>query len=287
MQNANSYVSDVKEQDFERDVLVKSRTVPVLVDFWAPWCGPCKVLGPTLEKLAQAYKGRFHLAKVNMDESPMLAQVFRIQSIPAVKLFVNGELRDEFMGAYPEEEIVRFLKPHLPSSQGAEAVMGLDLVESGDLVKALPLFEKTLSTEPKNPVALLGMGFYHLEQGQIAEAKGMVERISEVSLDKLPDRQRLEKRLSQLKSWIYLMENASENGTGDPDLSARFTRACAEALEGRHEEALVALLDIVRINRGFREDAGRKGMLAVFDLLPPDSPLLGAYRSKLSNLLFR
>jgi len=279
-------VVEAHDQDFEVKVLERSREVPVLVDFWAPWCEPCKVIGPVLEKLAKSWGGRFALVKVNMDESPMLAQVLRIQSIPAVKLFINGQIQDEFVGAYPEPEIVRFLEPTLPSEQVEDAVMGLRLWQMGDTAKARSVFEQVLAQEPANPAALIGMGHCLMDQGDVDGAKEAASKVNEAELEKLTDRHELERLLSVLRSRTFLTETAQPGSGGPPELAEALSRASQQALTGQFEPALEGFLQIVRTDRKFRDDAGRRGMLAVFDLLPPDSPVLATYRQKLSNFLF-
>ncbi|MDH5751753.1 MAG: tetratricopeptide repeat protein [Deltaproteobacteria bacterium] len=287
MENANTHVSDVAEKDFEAQVLEKSRQVPVLVDFWAPWCQPCKTLGPVLESLAAKFSGRFHLVKVNMDESPVLAQLLQIKSIPNVKLFVDAKLRDEFSGAYPEAEIEKFLNYHLPPAPAQEAPegqQGLEALASGNLTDALPRFQKALEDDPEDISALLGLGFYYLEQGEPDKAREFAEKLKTADFEKNPDGKNLGKMASRLSSTLYLYENANKPPAGKH--SDDFRHACESALKGGHKEALETLLGIVGKDRSFGKDAGRLGMLAVFDLLEGDSPLLAEYRTRLSNILF-
>jgi len=279
-------IVEAGDQDFEAKVIERSTKVPVLVDFWAPWCGPCKVIGPVLEKLSKQWAGRFELVKVNMDESPMLAQVLRIQSIPAVKLFINGQIQDEFVGAYPEPEVVRFLEHNLPSEKVEDAVQGLRLWQAGDNAGAMRVFLPVLQNEPKNAAALIGMGHCLMDEGNLEGAKEAAAKVNEADLEKLGERQQLEKLLSILRSRIFLNEACQPPaGTSGP-LDEQLRAACQAALTGQFERALEPLLNIVRTDRKFRDDMGRKALLAVFDLLPPDSPLRSTYRQKLSNLLF-
>lgn len=287
------YVIEATDADFQEKVIDASHQTPMLVDFWAPWCGPCKTLGPLLEKLADEYGGRFTLVKVNMDENPMLAQALRIQSIPNVKLVVNGALQDEFAGAYPEPEVRRFLDHHLPSEADREAMQGIKQMDSGDLESAVERFKQTLAEDPKNAVALVGLGNYYIDQGDLEQAKTMERGVSEVELDRLPDQKSIERDLGELRAKIFLTEHAGDAAqaaarleANGEDLQARLQLACAQGLQGQFEPALEHLLYIVKRDRKFQDDAGRKGMIAVFALLPPESPLDGEYRQKLSSLLF-
>jgi len=293
MSTPQSYTFEASDADFQAAVLEKSHQVPVLVDFWAPWCGPCQVLGPVLEKLAVEGQGRFHLVKVNMDTSPMLAQLLRIQSIPAVKLFINGELRGEFMGAYPEPEIRRFLDQRLPSEAHHEAVDALHELDRGGADAAVQRLQAALARDPKDPAALIGLGMYHLQQGELAQAREMAERVSEVAVDQSAAVNGVKPRLAALRAGIFLSENAGDPAQAqarlaerEDDLDARFALGCTLALAGDFEAALEHLLYVVRRDRKAHDDGGRKGMLAVFDLLPPDSPLAQTYRNRLSSILF-
>lgn len=287
------HVIEATDADFQQKVIDASHQTPMLVDFWAPWCGPCKTLGPLLEKLADEYDGRFTLVKVNMDENPMLAQALRIQSIPNVKLLVNGALQDEFAGAYPEPEVRRFLDHHLPSEADRDAMQGIKQMESGDLESAVERFKQTLAEDPKNAVALVGLGNYYIGQGDLEQAKAMERDVSEVELDRLPEQKEIERDLEELRAKIFLTEHAGDpaqaatrlQANGD-DLEARLHLGCALALQGQFEQALEHLLHIVKKDRKFQDDAGRKGMIAIFALLPPESPLDGEYRQRLSSILF-
>lgn len=282
----DSGVIDSTDQDFEAKVLVRSQEIPVLVDFWAPWCGPCKVIGPVLENLAQTWKGRFELVKVNMDEAPSLAEMLRIQSIPAVKLFINGAIQNEFVGALPEPEVIRFLETNLPSEEIEDAVMGMNRLQTGDVDGARRIFQGVLASDPKNPVALIGSGHILLDSGDIKGAGDTIAAINEVELEKLTNGPAMEKLLTALKGRLFLTQNADPEETEATGPARKFADGCRAALSGQFETALDSFFEILQSDRKFKGDGGRLGMLAVFDMLPPDSDVSAAYRQKLSNFLF-
>jgi putative thioredoxin len=276
-------VFDATDQDFAQTVIERSHQVPVLVDFWAPWCAPCRTLGPVLEKLAEESQGRFVVAKVNVDENQQLAYALQIRSIPAVKLIMNGKLKDEFMGAYPEPMVREFLEHNLPTQQDLEAKEAVGLLKSGDAATARKKLEETLAGDPKNSKALVGLGLILADEGDLAGARKLLEQAVE--------QDDIRHDLAALRAKVYLMENAGGgNGTplqpGASELELKFAQACRDALGGRYDAALAAFLDIVKRDRKLKEDGGRKGMVSVFSLLPPDSTLTSEYRSRLSSLLF-
>ena len=284
--DAASHTFEATDQDFAQTVVERSYQVPVLVDFWAPWCEPCRTLGPLLEKLVAEYGGAVLLAKVNVDENQKLAYALQIRSIPAVKLIMDGKLKDEFMGAYPEPQVREFLDHNLPTAVEIEAKEGVGKLREGDTETAEQKFRETLKNDPKNAKALVGLGLIQIDRGNLVEAKQMLADAVE--------QDDIRRELAQLRAKVFLHENADgDEGAlrarlqADPqDLEARFALACRDALNGRAEQALASLLEIVKTDRKFKEDAGRKGMVAVFDILPPDSPHTQAYRGKLSLILF-
>jgi len=273
------FVFEATDQDFTKTVVERSHEVPVLVDFWAPWCAPCRTLGPLLEKLAEESAGRFLLAKVNVDENQQLAYALQIRSIPAVKLIMDGKLKDEFMGAYPEPMVKEFLEHNLPSAQDLEAKEGVGLLKSGQTESAQKMFEETLSNDPKNAKALVGLGLIKIDQGDLEGSRELLGRIEE--------QDDIRHELAALRAKVYLTENAAQgNGTPQGEMDRKFAQACRDALQGRFDASLSAFLEIAKQDRKFRDDGGRKGMVAVFAVLPPDSPLVRDYRSKLSLVLF-
>ena len=283
----NQWTIDVNEENFEADVLERSNQVPVLVDFWAQWCGPCKVLGPVLEKLAAEYAGEFLLAKLNVDENPNLAGMFGIQGIPAVKFFQGGELVSEFTGALPEPMVREFLTKFLPTAADKQALEAQALEEEGKNDEAKTLYRAVLEADPNHPKALLGLGRLAINEGESDAALKYLDQISIVA-DERKEGDRLIARLNLQSGAAENLTALREKVKAEPnDVAARFELAQALAGAEKYEEALKGFLDIVKTNREFQDDGARKAIVQIFEVLGSDHPLTDKYRSELAKVLFR
>jgi putative thioredoxin len=285
---ASGAVIEVDERSFQKEVVERSQTTTVVIDFWAPWCGPCRTLGPMLEKLAGEAKGAWVLAKVNVDNNQRLAQAFGIQGIPAVKAVRDGRLVDEFTGALPESQIRAWLKRVVPTEVGpaAEAAEDLPALEASDPQAAIRHYEKTLKDNPEDDATRLALGrMAYLARDP--QAAGILREIKAGS----PSYQ-------AAQAWLTLAELTSDLDesdafellgrvdSGPADLEARYQLAAHQIAGQRYADAIDQLLEIVARNRGFREDGARKILLAVFAALGDQEALAQAGRKRLANLLF-
>ncbi|HWP60076.1 MAG TPA: tetratricopeptide repeat protein [Candidatus Acidoferrales bacterium] len=282
----NAWTIEVNDADFDTAVVEKSRALPVVVDFWAPWCGPCRVLGPILERLAEERAGEFLLAKVNVDENPGLAAYFNIQGIPAVKIFKDGALAGEFTGALPEAAVREVLAPFLPSASDKRAAQAAALERQGDADAARALYESILAEEPNHGRALLGLARILLARNEREEALRLLEKVPLAA----PERREAEQLLSRER----LRDGAVQDDAAlraalarDPnDLQARFDLARALAAKENYQESLEQFLAVVKKDRAFHDDGARKAMLQIFDVLGDDHELTQKYRSELARVLF-
>ncbi|HEU5098114.1 MAG TPA: tetratricopeptide repeat protein [Roseiflexaceae bacterium] len=281
--NANPAVIEVNERDFQSQVIERSRTTPVVVDFWAPWCGPCRTLGPTLERLAGEAKGAWVLAKVNVDNNQRLSQAFGIQGIPAVKAFRDGKVAEEFTGALPESRVREWLKRVVPATSDGLLAAAAALEQSNP-AEAAARYRLALGEDPSNTAALLSLGRLLVAQG---DPEG-VEALRQVPAGT--------PQYPRAQAWLTLADffnQAGEKnpwldqlGSENPDSSeARYRVAARHAREGRNAEAISQLLAIVERDRAFRDDAARKTLLALFEALG-DDPLVAPARRRLANALF-
>jgi putative thioredoxin len=273
---------DVGLADFEQQVIEESRRRPVVVDFWAPWCGPCKSLKPVLEKLAADYAGQFRLAKVNADDNQALAARYGVRGIPSVKAFVDGEPVDEFSGALPEGEVRAFLDRLLPSPAEAIRVQAAELREAGDTSGALQALAEASRLDPTHVGIRLDATEIMLDLGEADEARRL--------LGTLPDD--TDPRVPQLRARLKFMGEAGDDQAAlvariadhEDDLASRLKLANLYVAAGQYEAGMDQLLEIIQRDRDYEDDVGRKTLLTVFDLLNGD-PRVSQYRRKLASAL--
>lgn len=282
------HVKNVGLEDFEGAVIEESRRRPVAVDFWAPWCGPCRILGPILEKLAAEFAGDFLLAKVNTETNPELAGYFQIRSIPNVKMFVNGRVVDEITGAVPEREVRDFLRLHCPSAADRKHAEGIQLLEKGQLDEARAAFEAALEQDLSHAAALLELGKLSATAGDTNSAISFWDRIPVSS----PLREHAETLKKSVQFQIVCAqaggpEVCAQRATAEADnLEARYAQGCCQAAAGNYRAALEEFLIVVSRDKHFREQAARKAMLTLFALVGERSDLADEYRKRLAMVLF-
>ncbi len=289
---ADGFVKDTTTQAFVKDVIEESKHQPVLVDFWAPWCGPCKQLTPVLEKSVRAAKGKVKLVKMNIDEHPAIPGQMGIQSIPAVIAFVNGQPADGFMGALPESQVVAFLERLTKGGIGAEAKDLLKAADAalaeGDAAGAASLYAELLAEDNTNIQALAGLARSYVETGAFDQARQ--------TLAMVPEAKRNESPVAAARAALELAEQAKSLGpiaeleqkvAADPlDHQARFDLALALNGKGQRLDALEHLVSIVRRDRKWNDDGARKQLVQFFDAWGPTDEATIEGRKRLSSILF-
>jgi len=289
-------VKDSDTAHFMADVIEASQTMPVVVDFWAPWCGPCKQLTPTIEKVIKGTRGAVKLVKINVDENQELAAQLRIQSIPTVFAFAAGRPVDGFAGALPESQVKAFVDRLLATAGGAAQESPIAdalnqakaLFEAGDAKRAAALYGQVLAAEPENAAAIAGLARAQVANGELDKARE--------TLAKVPEAGKNDAEVAAAKAALDLAEKSKGAGNlselearlaADPnDLQARFDRALALYGMGRREEAIDELLAILKKNREWNDQAARKQLVQFFEAQGPKDPLTLSGRRKLSSILF-
>jgi putative thioredoxin len=288
-------IKDSSTATFAQDVIEASQEIPIIVDFWAPWCGPCKQLGPLLEKVVGEAAGAVRLVKVDIDQNQQIAQQLRIQSIPAVFAFYQGRPVDGFQGAVPESEIKAFVN-RLTDTAGTATKSPVDaaleqaatMVEAGEFAQAGAVFEQIIQHAPDNLAAKAGLARCFLEAGDNAKAREIVDALSE--------EERGDKAVAAIVSTLDLADKAADAGDLGPlraaveanpkDPEARHNLALALYAADEREAAIDELMTIVQTNRAWNDDAARLQLLEFFEAMGPTDPLTVGGRRKLSSLLF-
>lgn len=298
---AGDLIKDSSDRNFMADVIEASRSVPVIVDFWAPWCGPCKQLGPILEKTVLAAKGKVRLVKIDTDKDPMIASQLRVQSIPAVYAFFQGRPVDGFMGALPESQVKAFVEKLVKLAGAAGGGEGdilaevlaqaKEALEAGDIQTASEIYSEILQADPENinAAAYAGLVRCLIAADDLDRAKQM--------LDQVPESIAKDKEIAAVRSALDVAEQAANAGpipeltekvTANPDdHQARFDLALALFAAGKREAAVDELLELVRRDRTWNEDAARKQLVKFFEAFGPTDPLTVQSRRRLSSILFR
>ena len=291
-------IKDSDQTKFAKDVIEASRTVPVIVDFWAPWCGPCKTLQPMIEKVVKAAKGAVKLVKIDIDKNQMLAQQLRIQSIPAVYAFFGGKPVDGFMGAVPESQVKAFVDKLIQGAGGAAGGAGGEIAEllehakaavaQNDMETAAQIYSEVLGVDPANVPALAGLARYHMQTGDLEQATAL--------LDQVPAKEKTHADVVAVKAAIDLAEQAKSAGpidalkakaAADPkDFQTRLDLALAYWAGDKRPEAIDELLAMIKADRNWNEAAARQQLLKFFEALGFADPLAVDGRKRLSTILF-
>lgn len=289
---AGAVIKDTTTADFQKDVLLESKKQPVLVDFWATWCGPCKQLGPVLEKVVTAAKGAVKLVKMDIDKHPAIPGQLGIRSVPAVIAFVDGRPVDGFIGAQPESEVKKFVAKLTGGEKEVAIEEALEtakqLRDSGDVTGAANLYAQVLQEAPDNIAAIGGFADLMLANGEIEQAKAI--------LATAPNGKKDDPLLRKIEAQITLKEETAK--LGDPltlakriqdnpkDYQAQFDLSLIRNAEGKRDEAADLLLAIMKADRAWNDDGARKQLLQFFDAWGAMDPATQASRRKLSSLLF-
>jgi putative thioredoxin len=285
-------IKDTTTQGFMKDVIEESKRQPVLIDFWAPWCGPCKQLTPILEKVVKGAKGKVKLVKMNIDDHPAIPGQMGIQSIPAVIAFVNGQPADGFMGALPEGQVNAFIER---LTKGAVAGDTKDLLAeadaaltAGDAATAEQIYSEVLAEDKDNVTALAGLARCHLAANELEKAKQILTQV--------PEPKRNDAAVAAARAALEVAEQASSVGpigeleqkvNANPlDHQARFDLAVALNASGKRQEAVEHLMEIVKRDRKWNEDGARKQLVQFFEAWGPTDEATVAGRRKLSSILF-
>ena len=289
---ADSFVKDTTTQAFMKDVIEESKRQPVLVDFWAPWCGPCRQLTPVLEKAVRAAKGKVKLVKMNIDDHPAIPGQMGIQSIPAVIAFVNGQPADGFMGALPESQVAAFLERLTKGAVGGEAKDLLNAADAalaeGDAAGAATLYAELLAEDNSNVQALAGLARSYVKTGALDQAR---QTLAMVPASKANDAAVVAARaaldLADQAKTVGPLAELEQKVAADPlDHQARFDLAVALNANGRRSDALDHLIAIVRRDRKWNDDGARKQLVQFFDAWGPTDEATIEGRKRLSSILF-
>jgi putative thioredoxin len=289
---AADVVKDTTTQGFMKDVIEESKHQPVLVDFWAPWCGPCKQLTPVLEKAVKAAKGKVKLTKMNIDEHPAIPGQMGIQSIPAVIAFSNGQPVDGFMGALPESQVMAFLERITKGAVGAEEKDLLKIADTtlaeGNAAGAAELYAQILAEDSSNVQALAGLARCYVGTGALDQAKQ--------TLALVPEAKRNDAAVAAARAALEVAEQAKSIGPvadleqkvlANPlDHQARFDLAIALNANGKREDAVKHLMEIVKRDRKWNDDGARKQLVQFFEAWGATDPATVEGRKRLSSLLF-
>jgi len=283
----SSYIYDVTAENFQQVVLQTSMSRPVLVDFWAEWCNPCKTLMPTLAKLADEYQGKFILAKVNTEQQQQLATHFGIRSIPCVKLFLKGQMADEFMGALPEAEVRSFIDKYIPRESDGLLAQAEQLLLQGDADGAGTLIQQAAQMDPGSPRVMLSNARYLATVGRLEEA--------EQQLNALPDEEKRKPEVSAMLARLQFDRSSADTPPPEvlkqrllenpSDSEAMHQLASHMIMQNDLEGALELLLTLMQKDRDYGDDAARKDMLRIFEMLGGQGELVKRYRNRMFNLL--
>lgn len=282
-----SFIIDVTESNFMQEVINESYNTPVLVDFWATWCEPCKNFMPTLTKLAQEYSGQCRVTKIEVDQEQKLAAQFAIRSVPTLKMVVDGQFVDQFEGAFYEQEVRDYINKYLTAKDDTPLQQAILSYQNGDTEVALEQMQQVLMAEPNNPSVRIEFANILMREKRFAEARDLLQSLS--AEDKsIPAALALLDQLESIDAVVAApdIETLLQTIEQDPaNCQAREQLSAHYKLRGDYVSAMDQLLEIVRYDRKYNDDAGRTGLLKIFEVLGNNHELAGQYRRKLAQLL--